>query len=48
MAGKVDMHHDRTVGGYMVPKNTPIVAAIGVAHYDERFFPDPERFVHVF
>ena len=44
-AGKIDKHQDRKIRGYTVPKNTPMVMAAGVASYDERYFPDPERFV---
>ena len=43
MSGHVDAHQDRILGGYLVPKNTPVFTAFAVAHFNEKVFPDPER-----
>ncbi|XP_052805884.1 cytochrome P450 20A1-like [Mya arenaria] len=36
--------HDSELGGHIIPKNTPVIHALGVASYNEKVFPEPEKF----
>ena len=36
--------HDLQIGEHIIPKNTPIITAIGVVHKDEKIWPDPDKF----
>ncbi|XP_052251216.1 cytochrome P450 20A1-like [Dreissena polymorpha] len=35
---------DSEIGGHKIPKNTPVIHAIGVASKNEAVFPDPDKF----
>nr|XP_006819614.1 PREDICTED: cytochrome P450 20A1-like [Saccoglossus kowalevskii] len=43
-AARVNTEANTTVQGYTIPKNTPIVQALGVVHMDEKIWPEPDRF----
>ncbi|KAH3717277.1 cytochrome P450 20A1-like [Dreissena polymorpha] len=43
LAGRF-MDEDVTINGYVIPKNTPVIHAIGVACLNEKVFPHPEVF----
>jgi len=42
-AARISEKEDITVGGHVVPKNTPIFIALGVALEDEQAFPEQEK-----
>lgn len=35
---------DTTIGGYYIPKSTPVIAAVGIALKDEKAWPNPDKF----
>ncbi|KAL4227899.1 hypothetical protein ACF0H5_013340 [Mactra antiquata] len=37
-------HFDSELGGYTIPKDTPVIHALGVACKDENVFPSPDKF----
>ena len=37
-------HVDSTLGGYHIPKDTPVIHALGVLLQDETYWPEPEKF----
>lgn len=35
---------DSVIGGYNIPKNTPVIQALGVVLHDEKIWPSPQNF----
>ncbi|KAL5007031.1 hypothetical protein ScPMuIL_015837 [Solemya velum] len=38
------VHGDSILGGYHIPKDTPVIHAYGAIHQDGEYWPDPEKF----
>ncbi|KAL5007144.1 hypothetical protein ScPMuIL_015950 [Solemya velum] len=37
-------HKDSVLGGYHIPKDTPVIHALGVMLHDEKYWPRPDQF----
>nr|XP_006821877.1 PREDICTED: cytochrome P450 20A1-like [Saccoglossus kowalevskii] len=44
-AARINMNADMVVQGYTIPKETPMVLALGVVQMDDEIWPQPERFI---
>ena len=42
--GRVNTRSEMTILGHRIPQGTPIVTALGVSLFDEKYFPNPGEF----